>query len=234
MSDIIIVGSNYMKKSFANFYPQLGNKCVLLYEGGVIDDFSFSKKSIGERDEIKLLYVSKYYAHKNPGVIADAVKMLMEQNIKVQARITMDLNTKYARSMATWKNDFQKLYNQDIQKNIILGEVSYKDVQLLYKKADIFIFPSISESYGHPMIEAMAAGLPIIAADTPINREICGDAAIYFSPFDGKELAEKIVMLHNNEDQKFRMIEIGRNRIKLFKWEDHVSRLIKIFEELYE
>lgn len=234
ISDAILLSSEHMKRSLLNYYQTLENKCNMLYQGTKIDFFCYKGEKATNDKSINLLYVSKYYAHKNPGVIAIAVKILLMQNIEIHARITMDLDTEHARSMATWENDYAKLYDKTLKNNLVLGEAAYEDVPELYKHADIFIFPSISESYGHPMIEAMAAGLPIIAADTEINREICGDAAIYFSPFDGKELSEKIITLHNNKEQKLKMIDIGKNRIKLFKWEDHVSNLIKIFEDMYE
>lgn len=233
-SKIIIFPSFAMKDDFVFFNPKVRNKCRVNYYGTLIDKFKNYKKVKNESSQINLLYVSVYYAHKNPGVIADAIKLIKRKNIKISARITMDLDSDHAKSFVTWNKDYCKLFDPELKGDIHLGPEPHERISQLYKNADLFIFPSFVESFGHPMIEAMAAGLPIIAADTPINREICGEAAIYFSPFDGKELAEKIVTLYNNEEQKHRMIEIGKNRIKLFKWEDHVNRLIEIFEKLNE
>ena len=231
---IILFPSCSMKSDFLSYYPKYREKCKVNFYGTIVAEFENITKLKTESSQINLLYVSVYYAHKNPGVIADAIKLLKNNNIKVFARITMDLDSDHAKSFVTWNKDYCKLFDHELKENIHLGSVSYESISQLYKDADLFVFPSFVESFGHPMIEAMASGLPIIAADTPINREICGEAAIYFSPFDGKKLAEKIISLFKDKQKRNKMIKEGKNRVKLFKWEDHVNRLIEVFEELNE
>jgi glycosyltransferase involved in cell wall biosynthesis len=113
------------------------------------------------------------------------------------------------------------------------GPIPYQEIEKLYQENDIFIFPSLAESFGHPLVEAMASGLPIIASDIPICREICGDAAVYFSPLDPNELAEKILMLRSNPGLRRQLGEIGRKRAEThFDLKDHVRRLVEIIEQV--
>jgi glycosyltransferase involved in cell wall biosynthesis len=106
------------------------------------------------------------------------------------------------------------------------GSVLYDEIQKLYEEHDIFVFPSLAESFGHPLVEAMASGLPIIASDIPVCREICEDAAVYFSPLDPKDLADNIIMLKNNPELCTQLSQIGRKRAEThFNLEDHVRRL---------
>lgn len=232
-SNIIVFPSNSMKEDFLRFYPKFLPKCYVNYYGTLESKFNnvYKKKNINETI-IKLLYVSVYYAHKNPGIMAKAIKIIKDRGYKVLARISMDMESDHAKRYVTWKDDYEALFNVEVKDNIILGSENYEKIQSLYQNADIFIFPSFTESFGHPMIEAMAAGLPIIAADTPINHEICADAAIYFSPFDSNELAEKILLLNDNQDLKNKLSVIGKSRAKIYKWENHVKKLIQIFEKL--
>jgi glycosyltransferase involved in cell wall biosynthesis len=107
------------------------------------------------------------------------------------------------------------------------GPLSECEVQQLYRNADIFVFPSFCESFGHPMVEAMAHGLPIVAADTPVNREICAGAALYFRPLDPGDLAEKVKLVGSDQALTEKLRRSGRHRVADFRWEDHVERLLQ-------
>jgi glycosyltransferase involved in cell wall biosynthesis len=97
-----------------------------------------------------------------------------------------------------------------------------------YREADIFVFPSLVESFGHPMAEAMAAGLPVVAADTPVNREICDDAAVYFSSLNPVDLAQQVRRLAADSALRSRLGAAGRERVTAsFRWEEHVRRLLE-------
>ncbi len=69
------------------------------------------------------------------------------------------------------------------------GNKDAAGISALYDTLDIFAFPSLVESFGFPLVEAMAKGLPVVAADTASNREVAGNAGSYFSPFDSEALA---------------------------------------------
>ena len=81
------------------------------------------------------------------------------------------------------------------------------------------------------MVEAMAHGLPIVAADTPVNREICAEAALYFCPDSPEDLAEKIAVLGRDQALRQKLCIAGQRRAETyFRWEDHVDRLLKAVE----
>ena len=99
----------------------------------------------------------------------------------------------------------------------------------LYADADIFVWPSLAESFGHPLIEAMAAGLPIVCSDLPVNRELCADAALYVSPLDSSAWARTIRELALNKGLQDQLIRKTQERIHYFRWDDHVSRILELF-----
>ena len=110
-----------------------------------------------------------------------------------------------------------------------LGSVPYEDLPGVYREADIFVFPSYTESFGHPLVEAMASGLPVVAADVPVNREMCGEAALYVAPFDSVALAEAIERLAADPARRRAMRGRGLERARFFSWERHVASLLDAF-----
>jgi glycosyltransferase involved in cell wall biosynthesis len=108
------------------------------------------------------------------------------------------------------------------------GPLTPKETEEHYRRADIFVFPSLAESFGHPLVEAMAHGLPIIASDTPINREMCGDAAVYFRPMDPDHLAQAIRRVATNQPLQNRLSVEGRQRVRTkFNWQTHIRRILQ-------
>ena len=230
-SQVIVFPSYAMKNDFLRYYPMFRSKCLVNYYGIRAEEYRSIQRKRARPNEIRLLYVSGYSPHKNPGVIVDAIKYIKSEGIDVSARITMDMESNLARRLVTWQEDYDKLNHSAIRNHVELGSVPHAEVAGLYGNADIFVFPSVVESFGFPMIEAMAAGLPIVVADTRINREICGNAALYFPPLDGKDLGEKIILLHNNEENMNNLILEAGHRIHRYNWEDHVDKLVTIFEK---
>ena len=96
----------------------------------------------------------------------------------------------------------------------------------LYLDSDIFVFPSFTESFGFPMAEAMSYGLPIVASDTPVNREICGEAAVYFSPLSPEDLARQVHRVATDLPRRATLGAAGRERaVTKFRWEDHIRKI---------
>ena len=121
----------------------------------------------------------------------------------------------------------------DAQKRgiVTLGPHKYANLPQLYRDHDVFVFPSVSETFGHPMAEAMSTGLPVVASDRPVNQEICGEAALYFKPFSAQGIADRIEELNNSEALRNRLSAEGRHRaVSRYSWEDHVDRLVDTFE----
>jgi len=114
----------------------------------------------------------------------------------------------------------------------LLGEVAYDKLPALYQGAIAFIFPSRLESFGLPLVEAMASGVPVIASDLPVCHEICQDAAFYFPPQDVRALA--IIMQRLQQDAGLRnsLAQRGQTRARAFSWDESARKLIDVFEEL--
>jgi glycosyltransferase involved in cell wall biosynthesis len=113
----------------------------------------------------------------------------------------------------------------------MLGSVPPGEMAALYRAADVVVCPSYAESFGHPMVEAMAAGKPIVASDLPPHREVCGDAAVYFPVFDPQVLAEQLHRLLDDPSLAGQLAENGRRRSQQFCWRKHFGELVGLIDE---
>ena len=181
---------------------------------------------------MKLLYISAYYPHKQPGLISEAVAQLNAQGVPCHLTVTMDLE-QIAKTPGGEKDYF--LLNKGVERGQVTmaGHIPYQNLPGIYKSHDLFIFPSLSETFGHPLVEAMSIGIPIIASDTPIHREVCKNSALYFSPLSASSLIRQIQRLDENKTLRKSLISSGRENVANdFIWESHVDRLLDIFRNI--
>jgi glycosyltransferase involved in cell wall biosynthesis len=100
-----------------------------------------------------------------------------------------------------------------------VGWVSDAELATLYRQAMALVYPSEYEGFGLPIVEAMASGTPVIAADTPSSREAAGDAALYASPSDPKSLAERIQAVLGQPELRDRLRTLGFENVRERCWE---------------
>jgi glycosyltransferase involved in cell wall biosynthesis len=99
-----------------------------------------------------------------------------------------------------------------------LGRVPHDKMASLYRGALAVVLPSRLESFGHPLVEAMACGTPVIASDLAVCREICGDAALFFPPDDVAELINLLALVVKDPEVRNAMRKRGQGRAQNFSW----------------
>lgn len=107
-----------------------------------------------------------------------------------------------------------------------LGPVPYDSLHRLYRACDLYVTPAYAETFAHPLVEAMASGLPVIASDLAVHREICGQAACYFPRFSPEDLAETVLQTARSEERSATMREMGLSRSLNFSWDKHTEQLL--------
>jgi glycosyltransferase involved in cell wall biosynthesis len=100
----------------------------------------------------------------------------------------------------------------------------------LYRMAELFVFPSLYEGFGLPLLEAFSCGCPVAASDIPVFREVAGDAACFFKPDDPSSMREVIEMLIKNQKLRFEMVERGYRKNKEFGWDKTVTQALETYE----
>lgn len=101
-----------------------------------------------------------------------------------------------------------------------------------YGRASVFAFPSLDEGFGMPVLEAMEAGIPVVASNASAMPEVCGDAAELVDPNSEDELAAALVRVATDEKRRRQLVGRGRDRASQFTWEKAVSKTLAVYREL--
>ena len=118
----------------------------------------------------------------------------------------------------------------DLNKNIIrLGWIPQEDLAGIYNSATVYCQPSFYEGFGLPVLEAMACGCPVVAANTSSLPEICGRAAIMFDPYNIKSIVEGIKMALN---QKSDLMAKGLRQVENFNWEKVAQKTYEVYQKV--
>jgi glycosyltransferase involved in cell wall biosynthesis len=228
----IIVPTNVIKEKISKNLNVLPEKIQVTYEAADEKFFEWGEKNFlkHEIDEVLakyyirrpfIIYVGNSYPYKNLNRLVDALKVLPKDLNLVNPcsrSVFYERLTTYAKE-------------QDLADRVILpGFVPDDDLAILYRAAEAYVFPSLSEGFGIPALEAMASKLPVACSDIPVFHEVCGDNAIYFDPRDTADMASKIGQLINDSKLKERMVREGLERAHQFSWRKMAAQTLQIYE----
>lgn len=223
-SDKIIAVSQSTKRDILKFYPKIkAEKIKVIYHGfdGELFRHDFSTDEINtvlSKHDLKsknyLLYVGAIQPRKNLKILIEAFELFKKEN-------NFDLKLVLAGGKAwRWKGTLDAIEKSPQKENIILtGSVPFEDLAILYREAKIFVFPSLYEGFGIPILEAFASNIPIISADNSSLTEVGGDAVEYFKSDNPSELKEKIKKVLTNPDLQKEMVARGQLQLNKFSWE---------------
>jgi len=160
--------------------------------------------------------------------------------IKAYERLSEDIKNEYDLVMPgkAWSGSdeiIEYLRNSRDKDKIHLPGFVANDVLLeLYQHSSLYIFPSLYEGFGIPLIEAMACGIPVVCSNTSSLPEIGGDAVAMFDPYSIDSIRDTIARVISDNKMQQAMIENGLQRIKEFSWHKHADKIISCFEEINE
>jgi len=214
---------------------RVGHNWRVSHYGTKLDQFTPCERStFGQGRPLRLLNVGLYADQKNLGTLFRALHSIDERaprshHLTVTAGFTQDglVTDPFAPHYVEERGLFGALRDRGIAEDTDWKQ--HGSLPELYRSADVFVFPSYTESFGHPLLEAMASGLPVIASDVPVNREICADAALYFPVFDAEACAASIRRLADDAALFSDLRRRGLERVQHFTWERHVRDLVRAF-----
>jgi glycosyltransferase involved in cell wall biosynthesis len=130
---------------------------------------------------------------------------------------------------------YEDIYQQANQENLagrvlFPGFVADEDLPVLYSLAEMFVFPSLYEGFGIPVLEAMACGTPVVTSNNSSLPEAAGSAALMVEATDSTELAEAIAKILNDADLRRRMIAAGYDQARRFTWQRSAQALLEAYE----
>jgi glycosyltransferase involved in cell wall biosynthesis len=181
-----------------------------------------------ERDRY-LLIPAAVEKHKNIEIVVDALTRMSDSRLQAWVAGRTDTDPDYVSSL---EERARRLGVSDRFK--LLGQVEYDRIPALYRGAEALVFPSLLETFGHPLLEGMSAGIPIVVSDLPVFHEIGADASWYFDPKDGADLARKVDSMRADIEKRDQMIRTGLARAHLYSWKTSVDRLTDLFRNVID
>ncbi len=223
----IITPTKAIKDDLLKKFSLQPGKVVVTYEGTpeVNSKVKNQNSKVLEKYKINqpyLLYVGSLYPHKNVEIVVRALKGMDNppQLVVVSARNAF--LEKFAQFVK--KENAEKFVN-------LVGYISDEELAALYKNAQAFVFPTLSEGFGLPGLEAMQYETPVVCSGLLVLKEVYGEAAIYFDPRRVEDVSEKIKGVMGNKALRDKLIALGKKQAKKYSWDKMAKETVDIYKQ---
>lgn len=226
----IITVSEHVKRDILREFP-VRSDSIRVIPNGVDQRFKPCAASQVFRAKYQLperyvLFVGQTATNKNIRRAIDAVNL-------VRDRYSLDHQFIVAGMPGEDDARLKKYVNSNNLRDTVrfIGYVDDNDLPQLYANAELFLFPSITEGFGIPPLEAMRCGIPVVAAHASCMPEVLGDAAIWVNPLSVESIAEGVTTALLDKNARSRAIAKGLSRAEQFRWEKMASETVTVYRE---
>ena len=175
------------------------------------------------------LYVGSADANKNLHRLIDAFRLIADQWPDIELLLAGKWQTEPMNAMQ------REIEEKHLTNKVrLLGFVPADDLPSLYANAFAFVFPSLSEGFGLPIIEAMASGIPVIASDIPVFREVAEDASLLVNPADTEAWAQAMASILASNDLATNFRIVGQQRSMRFHWQTVAEETWAVYEKILQ
>lgn len=225
MADGIITVSEKTKIDLLKFYPELAKKNIkVIYHGNSVVNTEKNLDNSFILPSRYILFVGQRNAYKNFEIVIKAFSKLRKEDLSLHL-------------VCAGGGDFSEHENKLFQEYAIEScciQHSVNDdlLSYMYQNAIVFVFPSLYEGFGIPILEAFANGCPIVLSNASCFPEIAGDAALYFDGEDSCDLYFKLKSVIYNDACRYELIEKGKECLKKYSWEKAAAETMDFYETL--
>ncbi|MCM8816239.1 MAG: glycosyltransferase family 4 protein [Candidatus Omnitrophica bacterium] len=229
-ADMIIAVSEYVKKSIIQFYGISQEKVKVVYPG--------------IRRNFRLLKEDEYSFPDNfrtfiPFILTVATSV-ERKNLKrlIESFAIIRVRYKYLKLVIVGDSSLKEKLLPEIEKNRLIegvhftGYLDSEQLAYLYNRAELFIFPSLYEGFGLPVLEAMACGCPVVTSNVSALPEVSGGAAILVDPYNVEEIKNAIEKVLTDNQLKKNMRNKGLKHAEKFSWKKSASEIIETYKIL--
>lgn len=222
-SEVIIVPSKFVKGDVAQYVKINPDKISVTYEAA--DKITEPAKPIPELRSTKyLLYVGRPLPHKDLKHLMEAYSII--RNIRHDIKLVLvGKRDKLYEQHARWA------MKEHIEGLVLTGFASEGRLRWLYENCAAYVFPSLSEGFGLPGLEAMAHGAPVIASNATSLPEIYGQAAEYFNPESIRDMVEAISHVLENPARAQQLKRLGTLQVKKYSWQRMAEQTLDVYRK---
>lgn len=174
-----------------------------------------------------LFFLGNTDPKKNTARVLKAYHIYLQQSTIKRPLLIADLKEEYIDDL------LQEAELSDIKSHLFYpGYIANHDLPILYNSAFAFLYPSLRESFGIPMIEAMACGTPVIVGNTSAMPEVAGPGVLSVDPYKPEEIAASLLRLENDPDFNQQQAVYGLQRARQFSWKTTADELVKLYQTI--
>lgn len=222
----IITPSEFVKQDILNYTKIPAEKVHVTYEAadplqGKVEPF----KPVVNKQFI--MYVGRPSPHKNLPRLISAFQLLQKTHPNLRLVLAGKLDSVYEKIR-------RNVEDTGIKNVIFTDYISDGQLRWLYNHTAAYVFPSLSEGFGLPGLEAMVHQAPVVSSNATCLPEIYKDSALYFNPYDEVDMAKTITKLLNDESVKNSLIKKGDRLVKQYSWKKMAEETLAIYEKALE
>lgn len=231
-ASLILTNSDHTTRDLVHYYPGAKDKCKRIYLGRD-ENIRFSEENQPPLHHTEgkpyFLFTGTLEPRKNLKTLLKAYRIFREKS-----------KTKHLLLLAGglgWKNKdlLQQLIEHPYKRDIVrCGYVPRENLSALYQHAEAFIFPSLYEGFGLPVVEALSCGTPCLLSKSSSIPEVGGNAALYFDPASPEEIAGHMMKILEDDRLKNELRKKALEQAKKFSWEDHIRNFDQSLRKLLD
>ena len=236
-SDKIITVSKFERKRINDFFgfPESNDRLVAIYNGVTEHFVPIDDKT--ELDRVKkkynlpdrfLFFLGNTDPKKNT---PNTLKAFSDYLKKTKEDVYLVMLDYEKQSLQNILNDIGA--PELIDRILLTGYVVNSDLPAIYNQCELFLYPSLRESFGIPMLEAMRCGTPVITSNTSSMPEVSGNAAFIVDPHKPEEITNAIIEINSNKELKEELIQKGLEQAKKFSWKNMALEVLDLYKEVY-
>jgi glycosyltransferase involved in cell wall biosynthesis len=224
-SDQIITASQFVKDDLASFAHIKPAKINVIHEAA--DMISDRPQPVEKLDGKKfIMYVGRPTPHKNLGRLIEAFSIILKNDPDLILALAGKSDKNYDRIK-------EQVEGKGLSGSVIFaGFITEGQLRWMYESTAAYVFPSLSEGFGLPGLEAMAHGAPVVSSDATCLPEIYGEAAHYFDPEDIQDMALKINKVVNDPALSHDLVKKGHEQAKKYAWSQTAEQTLEIYKKI--
>ena len=225
-SKIVITPTEYVKNDVAKAMRINSRKVTVTYEAGASIDVA-TERMEGLEEKQFIMYVGRPNPHKNLSRLIEAFSLLKQDMPELHLVLAGKTDALFKRH----ERDVKRLGIPDVH---FTGFITEGQLRWLYEHTAAYIYPSLSEGFGLPGLEAMAHGAPVVSSNATCLPEVYGEAARYFDPMSVEAMAAAIRSVLTKPQVRDDLIAAGYKQVKKYSWKRMAEQTLAIYQRVLE
>lgn len=223
-SDALITPTQFVKQDVVSYTGVNPDKITVTYESA--DAIPDKPEPLVELEHAQfIMYIGRPQAHKNLPRLIEAFKKLKVDHPDLKLVLGGKKDVLYEQIESV----VQQQHTPDV---IFTGFISEGQLRWMYEHCAAYVFPSLSEGFGLPALEAMKHGAPVVSTNATCSPEVYGEAAHYFDPLNIDDMARRIAEVLDNPQLRHKLIVAGAEQVKKYSWQRMAEQTLAVYNKV--